>query len=79
MTRKGNFAISASISLAFFIIYWTFLISGEELADRGIISPFISMWMANAIIGTFGIYLTYVNSKNIKKIKFRTLKTIFKK
>ena len=79
MTRKGNFAISASISLAFFIIYWTFLISGEELADRGIISPFISMWMANAIIGTFGIYLTYLNSKNIKKIKFRTLKTIFKK
>ena len=79
MTRKGNFAISASISLVFFIIYWTFLISGEELADRGLISPFISMWMANIIIGSLGIYLTYLNSKNIKKIKFKTLQTIFKK
>ena len=79
MTRKGNFAISASISLAFFIIYWTFLISGEELADRGIISPFISMWMANALIGSLGLYLTYLNSKDIKKIRFKTLQAIFKR
>jgi len=58
MTRKGNLGISGGISVVFFLIYWIFLIGGEELADRQYITPFWSMWAANIFVGAAGIYLT---------------------
>lgn len=45
------------VSLIFFLIYWSCLIGGEQLADRGFISPWISMWIANIIVGGLGIFL----------------------
>lgn len=56
--RKGNFGISAVMSLAFYIIYWIFLIGGEKLADRNIITPFWGMWLGNIVIGLSAIILT---------------------
>jgi len=56
--RKGNFGISAIMSLGFYIIYWIFLIGGEKLADRNIVSPYVGMWMANILIGFSAIILT---------------------
>ena len=79
MARRGNFALSSTISLGFFIIYWAFLIGGEQLADRGAISPFISMWLPNIILGVLGLYLVYINSKDRKKIRFEMFNLIFKK
>lgn len=58
MVRRGTFGIAASLSLGFFLIYWASLIGGEKLADRGILEPWIGMWMANIILGILGIYLT---------------------
>ncbi|NOY76582.1 MAG: YjgP/YjgQ family permease [Calditrichaeota bacterium] len=58
MTRKGNLGISGGISVVFFLIYWIFLIGGEELADRQYITPFWAMWAANIFVGAAGIYLT---------------------
>lgn len=58
MSRRGGFGIAATLSLGFFLIYWSSLIGGEKLADRDIISPFIGMWAANIVIGIAGIYLT---------------------
>lgn len=57
MTRGGNFGMSAAISLAFYVVYWAFLIGGEKLADRQIASP-LAMWLANVVIGAVGILLT---------------------
>ena len=58
ITRRGGFGIAASMSLGFFVLYWSCLIGGEKLADRGIVSPFTGMWIANIIIGLLGLYLT---------------------
>lgn len=58
ITRRGNFGISAAISLGFYILYWVCLIGGEKLADRGLIAPWLGMWLANLIIGSIGIVLT---------------------
>jgi lipopolysaccharide export system permease protein len=58
ITRRGGFGIAASMSLGFFVLYWSCLIGGEKLADRGIVSPFTGMWIANIIIGLLGVYLT---------------------
>lgn len=62
MARKGGFAVSMALSLGFFIIYWVFLISGEEFADRGLLSPALSMWLPNLVLGSFGILICYWQS-----------------
>jgi len=69
MARKGGLGSSISISLLFFIIYWAFLIGGEELADRGFLNPGLSMWLPNIILGLIGIYLCYAITNEKKIIK----------
>jgi lipopolysaccharide export system permease protein len=58
MARRGTFGVGASLSLGFFLLYWASLIGGEKLADRGIIAPWVGMWMANIFLGAVGLYLT---------------------
>jgi len=60
--RKGGFGIAAGLSLLFFLMYWACLIGGEKLADRALLSPFMGMWIANIIIGCFGLYLMFKSS-----------------
>jgi lipopolysaccharide export system permease protein len=57
MARRGGFGIAATLSLGFFVLYWACLIGGEKLADRDIVQPAVGMWIANVLIGLFGIYL----------------------
>lgn len=68
ITRRGGFGVAAGMSLGFFLLYWAFLIGGEKLADREFLSPFLSMWSANFLLGFAGLYLTFRNSVNINKI-----------
>ncbi|OLD74244.1 MAG: hypothetical protein AUI33_06400, partial [Ignavibacteria bacterium 13_1_40CM_2_61_4] len=44
MARRGTFAVAASMSFGFFLLYWASLIGGEKLADRAIIPPWVGMW-----------------------------------
>ena len=60
--KKGSFGIAAGLSLLFFLIYWASLIGGEKLADRGFITPFLGMWLANIVLGLFGLYLMFKSS-----------------
>ena len=57
MVKKGGIAIGMGMSLGFFVLYWAFLIGGEELADRRYITPFWAMWSPNILIGSAGILL----------------------
>ena len=57
IARKGKFSISIAISLIFFLIYWAFLIAGEDFADKGKIDPALSMWLPNIILLLIGIFL----------------------
>lgn len=70
MTRKGGFGIAAGISLVFFLIYWAFLIGGEKLADRGLLSPFWGMWSANIVLGILGILLTMKSAREKITLNF---------
>ncbi len=63
VVRRGNFGVSAAIALGFFVLYWACLVGGEKFADRGLLSPALGMWMANIIIGTIGLYLTILVSR----------------
>ena len=56
-------ATGIGLSLLFFIIYWAFLIGGEELADRLYLSGALAMWLPNIVIGGAGIILISVVMK----------------
>lgn len=60
--KKGGFGIAAGLSLSFFLVYWAALIGGEKLADRGMITPFLGMWLVNIILGIVGLYLLFKSS-----------------
>ncbi len=66
LAKKSNMGISVSISLGIFIIYWGFLILGEDLADKNIIRPFIAMWTPNIALGLLSYYLySLVNKEKL--------------
>lgn len=79
MTRKGGFGVAAGISLLFFLIYWAFLIGGEKLADRGLLSPFWGMWSANIVLTLLGIYLTVKAAKERVTIDLSFLQKLIPK
>jgi len=79
MVRKGGFGVAASISLFFFLVYWSFLIGGEKLAERGFFSPFIGMWAANFLLGFLGIILTIKTNQETITITFNFLKKLIPK
>ena len=76
IARKSGFAVSMAFSLGFFIIYWIFLIGGEEFADRGLLSPALSMWLPNLILGPFGILMCYYHSKEKQLMNFNFIKNL---
>ena len=65
-TRRGKFSINIAISLTFFLIYWAFLIAGENFADQGSINPALAMWLPNIILLIIGIYFNYRINKGQK-------------
>jgi len=73
MAHKGTFGMAASLSLGFFLMYWACLIGGEKLADRGVIDPWLGMWVANMIIGTLGVYLTFRSARENLTINWSAL------
>ncbi|MBN1756507.1 LptF/LptG family permease [bacterium] len=81
MGRKGGLATAIGLAMGFFLIYWAFLIGGEELADRGIIPPFFGMWNGNILLTLLGIYLIYWTTKEAHFINWNKLRfwKIFKK
>ena len=76
MTRKGGFGVAAGISLGFFLIYWAFLIGGEKLSDRDLLSPFWGMWSANILLGVLGIILVRKSAKERIELNFDFLKKL---
>jgi len=70
MMRKGGFGMAAGMSLIFFLVYWAFLIGGEKLADRGLLSPLMGIWSANIFLGILGILLMIKSAREKVTINF---------
>lgn len=73
LTRKGGIALPAVLSLLFFLMYYVFLVGGEELADLVIIPPFWAMWIPNLLLTLVGIYLIYYATYEQKVVNFGRL------
>jgi lipopolysaccharide export system permease protein len=61
--KKSGLGVSAGYSIVFFLIYWVFLISGEDLADRGRVTPWLAMWLPNFIFFALGAALVWRERK----------------
>jgi lipopolysaccharide export system permease protein len=57
LARRGGFGVGAAMSLIFFVLYWVLMISGEKIAERGLLDPLLSMWLANIVMACIGIGL----------------------
>jgi LPS export ABC transporter permease LptG len=84
MARRGGLAVGASYSVFFFIMYWVFLITGENLADRMIIPPAVAMWAGNAFLIICGAVLIVLMTRETTinfgfiKVSFGKLSPLFK-
>ena len=58
--RRGNLAISMAISLMFFVLYYILIVGGEQLADKNMFNPVLSMWLPNIIIFIVGLTIIKV-------------------
>lgn len=59
VARRGGIGVGLGMSLGMFVLYWAFLIGGEDLSDRGFVSPGVAMWSANVLIGLVGALLIW--------------------
>ena len=57
-SRRGGIGIGAGTGILFFLVYYLFLVGGEQLGDRGLVSPFWAMWAPNVVFGALGLFLT---------------------
>ena len=55
--RRAGPAV-AFVSIGFFLFYYLCLIGGEELANRLLLPPWISMWLPNLALGGWGVAAT---------------------
>jgi len=79
MVRKGGMFVGATLSIFFFVLYYVFLIGGEELADYAYVSPFWAMWTPNLLLAAVGAYLIHYTRWEQKQIEFKFIKKILKK
>jgi lipopolysaccharide export system permease protein len=52
---RGGAGLVIGTSVIVFAVYYVGLIGGEDLGDRLIVSPFLSMWTPNLLFGVIGV------------------------
>jgi lipopolysaccharide export system permease protein len=58
-SRRGGIGIGAGIGILVFLVYYLFLMGGEQLGDRGYVDPALAMWAPNLFFGAIGLFLTF--------------------
>ncbi len=75
MTKTSGIGVSFSVSSLVFLVYYVFIIGGEELSDRGYLSPYIAMWLPDLIFMLIGSSLVWVAWKEKKILDLDKIKT----
>jgi lipopolysaccharide export system permease protein len=73
--HRGGLGVATGLSVVFFLVYWAFLIGGEDLADRGLMTPAMAMWMPNILLGIVGIILV---RRTIREMQVLDLSGVFR-
>lgn len=68
LARRGGVR-AGFLSVAFFLFYYLCLVGGEQLADRRLLNPWLSMWVANIVLGGLGLYfVTRVSGRRLRSV-----------
>ncbi len=62
-SRRGGIGIGAGIGILVFLVYYLFLVGGEQLGDRGIVAPAAAMWAPSVVFGGLGLLLTVATAR----------------
>lgn len=54
---SGGVGMVIGVSVIIFSVYWAGLIGGENLADEGVMPPWLAMWAANIVFTILGVFL----------------------
>lgn len=73
MTRTSGIGMAFSVSSVIFLIYYISLNGGEQLADKGLMPPFLAMWLSNIVFLMLGLMLIYLSSKEKRILDMPTL------
>lgn len=67
MTKSSGIGMAFSVSSFIFLIYYVSLVGGEQMADKGYMSPFVAMWASNIIFLLLAGILIYasIREKNL--------------
>ncbi len=61
--RKGGFGLPVLLSIFIFIFYYILNITGEKMAERAALTPFMGMWMSSFVLIPICMFLT-IKAKN---------------
>jgi lipopolysaccharide export system permease protein len=78
-TRQGGAGVALALSLVFILVYYVMLIGGEQLADRGIVTPVAAMWAPNVLMGALGVYLTIRSIREGTPVRLPDLKPLLQR
>jgi len=74
---KKGMTMSIAFSILFFLVYYVFLITGETIADRRLLQPWIAMWLPNIVLFAAAgllIWSTVREAQTINWTRFNFLK-----
>lgn len=63
-TRRGEKSIGIGIALALMTLYWTLLIGGKAIAQKGLVPPFMALQFSNFVTAAVGLVLLRRLAKN---------------
>jgi lipopolysaccharide export system permease protein len=67
---KRGMTMSIAFSILFFLIYYVFLITGEKLADRRLLDPWLAMWLPNIILFSAAALLLWSTVREAQTINW---------
>lgn len=70
-SRRGGYGFAMGVSTLVFVVYYLALTGGEDLADRRLLPPWLSMWMANIVFLGFGLWLIRLTIRDTPRRRFR--------
>lgn len=56
-TRRAQRSVGFGLSVIVFVGYYLFLVLGQTLAEKGVLSPAPALWIGNILFAAAGIYL----------------------
>ncbi len=73
MTRTSGIGMAFSVSSIIFLVYYIALNGGEQLADKGLMPPFMAMWISNIVFLILAILLINASIKEKRLLDMPTL------